>query len=317
MMTSATHIPVLLDAVLDGLRVANIPAGRFLDATLGLGGHTAAILAANPTAQVLGFDRDPQALSTAVERLAVFGDRAMLIHASYDQLSIEAPRHGFESVDGILFDLGLSSLQLDSAERGFAFRTDAPLDMRFDPTADIPTAADLVNTLDETELADLLFTYGDEPASRRIARAIVNHRAVTPILTTTVLAELIRQAAPAPRGHKIHPATRSFQALRIVVNDELGALQRTLPAAIAGLKPGGRLAVISFHSLEDRIVKQFFKHEATDCLCPPHQPICTCGHIAGISLVTRKPIEASDSEIATNPRSRSAKLRIIEKKELD
>ena len=312
-MTSSTHIPVLLDAVLAGLRITDIAAGRFIDATLGLGGHSAAILTANPAASVLGFDRDPQALRIAADRLAIFGDRATLIHASYDQLAAAASAAGFDAVDGILFDLGLSSLQLDSSERGFAFRTEAPLDMRFDPTADIPTAADLVNTLEETELADVLFTYGDEPASRRIARAIVNQRAVTPIVSTTTLAELIRQAAPAPRGHKIHPATRSFQALRIVVNDELGALERTLPAAIRQLKPGGRLAVISFHSLEDRIVKQLFKHEATDCLCPPHQPICTCSHLASIALVTRKPIEAAGAEVAENPRSRSAKLRVIEK----
>ena len=312
-MTSSTHIPVLLDAVLAGLRITDIAAGRFIDATLGLGGHSAAILTANPAASVLGFDRDPQALRIAADRLAIFGDRATLIHASYDQLAAAASAAGFDAVDGVLFDLGLSSLQLDSSERGFAFRTEAPLDMRFDPTADIPTAADLVNTLEETELADVLFTYGDEPASRRIARAIVNQRAVTPIVSTTTLAELIRQAAPAPRGHKIHPATRSFQALRIVVNDELGALERTLPAAIRQLKPGGRLAVISFHSLEDRIVKQLFKHEATDCLCPPHQPICTCSHLASIALVTRKPIEAAGAEVAENPRSRSAKLRVIEK----
>ena len=312
-MTSSTHIPVLLDAVLAGLRITDIAAGRFIDATLGLGGHSAGILTANPAARVLGFDRDPQALRIAADRLAIFGDRATLIHASYDQLAAAASAAGFDAVDGILFDLGLSSLQLDSSERGFAFRTEAPLDMRFDPTADIPTAADLVNTLEETELADVLFTYGDEPASRRIARAIVNQRAVTPIVSTTTLAELIRQAAPAPRGHKIHPATRSFQALRIVVNDELGALERTLPAAIRQLKPGGRLAVISFHSLEDRIVKQLFKHEATDCLCPPHQPICTCSHLASIALVTRKPIEAAGAEVAENPRSRSAKLRVIEK----
>ena len=312
-MTSSTHIPVLLDAVLAGLRITDIAAGRFIDATLGLGGHSAAILTANPAARVLGFDRDPQALRIAADRLSIFGDRATLIHASYDQLAAAASAAGFDAVDGILFDLGLSSLQLDSSERGFAFRTEAPLDMRFDPTADIPTAADLVNTLEETELADVLFTYGDEPASRRIARAIVYQRAVTPIVSTTTLAELITQAAPSPRGHKIHPATRSFQALRIVVNDELGALERTLPVAIEHLRAGGRLAVISFHSLEDRIVKQIFRREATDCLCPPHQLICTCRHVASIRLVTRKPIEAAGTEVAENPRSRSAKLRVIEK----
>ena len=314
MNPSATHIPVLLDAVLDSLRIAHLSGGQIVDATLGLAGHSAALLAANPTVRLLGFDRDPQAMAIAAERLAPFGERVTFVHASYDQMVVEAPRHGFGAVDGILFDLGLSSLQLDSAERGFAFRNEAPLDMRFDPTAAIATAADLVNTLDEQDLADVLFRYGDEPASRRIARAIVRQRDSAPILTTTALAELIRQAAPAPRSHKIHPATRSFQALRIVVNDELGALERTLPAAVHLLKPGGRLAVISFHSLEDRLVKQYFKHEATDCLCPPHQPICTCGHRATITLVSRKPLEATESEIAANPRSRSARLRIVEKR---
>ncbi|MHB8748577.1 MAG: 16S rRNA (cytosine(1402)-N(4))-methyltransferase RsmH, partial [Aggregatilineales bacterium] len=256
-------------------------------------------------------DRDPQALSVARERLSRFGDRAVVVHASYDQLGILAPAEGFGVVDGILFDLGLSSLQLDDGTRGFAFRTDAPLDMRFDPTSDGPTAADLVNTLSESELADMLYEYGDEPASRRIARVIV---AARPLQTTTTLAEVIARAVPSPRGHKIHPATRSFQALRIAVNDELGVLKRTLPVALDLLKPGGRLVVISFHSLEDRIVKQFMKREATDCLCPPHQPICTCGHRASIELITRKPIEANETEVADNPRSRSARLRIAQKR---
>ncbi len=305
------HIPVLLAAVLDGLQVSDYPDGRFIDATLGLGGHTEALLAATRTARVLGLDRDPQALAAARERLSRFGDRAVIAHASYDQLGTLAPTLGFEAVDGVLFDLGVSSLQLDDGARGFAFRTDAPLDMRFDPTSDSPTAADLVNTLSESELADMLYEYGDEPASRRIARAIVSAR---PLQTTTALAEVIAQAAPSPRGHKIHPATRSFQALRIAVNDELGALERTLPVALNLLKPGGRLAVISFHSLEDRMVKQFMKREATDCVCPPHQPVCTCGHTASIDLITRKPIEADDAEIASNPRSRSAKLRIAQKR---
>ncbi len=305
------HIPVLLSAVLDGLRVANYPDGQFIDATLGLGGHTQALLAATHTARVLGFDRDPQALSVAREHLARFGDRVLTVHASYDQIGTLAPAAGFQVVDGILFDLGLSSLQLDDGTRGFAFRTDAPLDMRFDPTSDGPTAADLVNSLPESELADILYEYGDEPASRRIARAIA---AARPLQTTTTLAEVIARAAPSPRRHKIHPATRSFQALRIVVNDELGALERTLPTAIDLLKPGGRLAVISFHSLEDRIVKQFMKREATHCLCPPHQPICTCGHRASIELITRKPIEADEIEISDNPRSRSARLRIAQKR---
>ena len=307
----ADHIPVLLDAVLDGLRVADRPGGLFVDATLGLAGHSAALLAANPTARIIGFDRDVQAIAVACERLAAFGDRAQIVHASYDQLASALTTLNIDQVDGILFDLGVSSLQLDNADRGFAFRIDGALDMRFDQTAALPTAADLVNSWAESAIADLLYQYGDEPQSRRIARAIV---AARPITTTSQLAAVIARAAPAPRGHKIHPATRSFQALRIVVNDELGALERTLPVAISALRPGGRLAVISFHSLEDRLVKQFFRLEATDCICPPQQPICTCDHHATIDLISHKPIEASDAEIAANPRSRSAKLRIVEKR---
>jgi len=305
------HIPVLLEPILDGLHIVGQSGGLFVDATLGLGGHSAAVLAANPTARVLGFDRDLQAIAVTSERLAIYGDRVQIVHASYDQLAPTLAELGIAQVDGLLFDLGLSSLQLDNAERGFAFRADGALDMRFDQAAALPTAADLVNSWAESALADVLYQYGDEPLSRRIARAIV---AARPINTTTELAAVIARAAPAPRGHKIHPATRSFQALRIVVNDELGALERTLPAAIAALRPGGRLAVISFHSLEDRLVKQFFRQEATDCLCPPQQPICTCGHHATIDLITHKPIMASEAEIAANPRSRSAKLRIVEKR---
>jgi 16S rRNA (cytosine1402-N4)-methyltransferase len=212
-------------------------------------------------------------------------------------------------VDGILLDLGLSSMQLDDGSRGFAFRHDAPLDMRFDPTSNDPTAADLVNGLDETELANLIYEYGEESNSRRIARAIVEAR---PVETTTQLAEIVARTHRGPR-EKIHPATQTFQALRIAVNHELEAVEIVLPMALNLLKGGGRLAVITFHSLEDRIVKQYFKHEATDCICPPRQPICTCDHHASLVLVNRKPLTASDAEIQQNPRARSAKLRIIEK----
>jgi 16S rRNA (cytosine1402-N4)-methyltransferase len=201
-------------------------------------------------------------------------------------------------------------MQLDQAERGFAFRHDGPLDMRFDPTEPIPTAADLVNTLTDSALADLLYEYGEESDSRRIARAIT---AARPITTTQQLAEVIRGAVPAAHKGRIHPATRSFQALRIAVNDELGAVRRVLPMALNLLQPGGRLAVISFHSLEDRIVKQFFKEEATECICPPKQPICTCGHHARVRLINRKPISGTEAEIAQNPRARSAQLRVAEK----
>jgi len=314
-INTAAHVPVLLAAVLDGLNVGARPDSLFIDGTLGAGGHTAAILAANPSARVLGFDRDAQALTLARERLTPYGERATLIHASHEQMGSLAPSLGFAQVDGILLDLGISSMQIDQADRGFAFRTDGPLDMRFDADSDYPTAADMVNTYEETELADILFNYGEETDSRRIARAIV---AARPLSTTTQLADVIAKAVPhAPHGsHKtrIHPATRSFQALRIAVNDELGAVERTLPIALDLLATGGRLAVISFHSLEDRIVKQYFKRESTDCLCPPRQPICTCGHVARIDLITRKPLSASDDEIAANPRSRSAQLRIAEKR---
>jgi 16S rRNA (cytosine1402-N4)-methyltransferase len=311
-MPDSPHTPVLLDAVLDGLNVAARPAGLFIDGTVGAGGHAAAILRTAPQARLLGFDRDPRSLDVARQTLAPFGERVTLVHANYDTLSAVAPTHGYAArdMDGILLDLGLSSMHVDDARRGFAFRVDSPLDMRFDPSAGGATAADLVNTLDADELADLIYRYGEERDSRRLARAIVSAR---PLHTTRQLAEVIEKAHRGPR-EKIHPATRTFQALRIAVNDELGALERVLPQAVALLRPGGRLAVISFHSLEDRIVKQYFRDEATDCLCPPRQPVCTCGHRASLTLVNRKPITADDAEIAANPRSRSARLRFAEKR---
>ncbi len=305
----AEHIPVLLDAVLEGLNITARPDGLFIDGTVGAGGHAAAILKAAPRSRLLGFDRDPRSLDIAHIALAPFGERVSLVHASFETMGEIAPAHGFSAVDGILLDLGISSMHVDDAARGFAFRLDGPLDMRFDPTAGGQTAADLVNVLDPEELADLIYRYGEERDSRRIARAIA---AARPLHTTRQLAEVIEKAHRGPR-EKIHPATRTFQALRIAVNDELGAIQRTLPQAIALLRPGGRLAVISFHSLEDRIVKQYFRDEATDCLCPPKQPVCTCGHRATIALVNRKPITADATEIAANPRSRSARSRVVEK----
>ncbi len=308
-MSDSPHIPVLLAAVLDGLNVAAYSDGLFIDGTVGAGGHAAAILNAAPESRLLGFDRDPRSLDIARATLAPFGERATLVHANYDTMGEVAPDHGFASVDGILLDLGLSSMHVDEAARGFAFKVDGPLDMRFDPTAKIPTAADLVNTWDADELANLIYQYGEDRDSRRIARAII---AARPLHTTRQLADVIEKAHRGPR-EKIHPATRTFQALRIAVNDELGAVERVLPQAIALLKPGGRLAVISFHSLEDRIVKQYFRDESTDCVCPPKQPVCTCGHQASIKLVNRKPIAADEAESAANPRSRSAKLRVVEK----
>lgn len=306
------HIPVLLQPVLDGLNVAAHPDGLFIDGTVGAGGHAAAILSAAPGARLLGFDIDPRSLELARARLAPFGARVTLVHASYTAMSEVAPAQGFApgAVAGILLDLGLSSMHVDEPGRGFSFRRDGPLDMRFDPTADTPTAADLVNSLDADDLADILYRYGEERESRRIARAII---AARPLHTTRQLAGAVERAYPPARSGRIHPATRVFQALRIAVNDELGAVERVLPQALNLLRPGGRLAVISFHSLEDRIVKAYFRDEATDCLCPPRQPVCTCGHRARIRLITRHPIIAADSEIAANPRSRSARLRIAER----
>ena len=303
-----THIPALLAEVVEQLGPR--PGAAFIDGTLGLGGHSAALLdASQPDGRLLGFDRDPAALAAACARLARFGERLVTVHGSYAGMGQAAPRLGFDPVDGVLLDLGLSSLQLDDPARGFAFRLDGPLDMRFDTTRG-PTAAELVNSLPERELADLIFQYGEERYSRRIARAIL---AARPVETTAALAEVVLRAVPGGRRQKIHPATRTFQALRIAVNDELGELERTLPQAIGLLRPGGRLAVISFHSLEDRIVKQFMRREASDCICPPEQPICTCGHQAALRLITRKPIEASEEEVARNPRARSARLRVAER----
>jgi 16S rRNA (cytosine1402-N4)-methyltransferase len=311
------HTPVLLEATLEGLNVEAVaaqPGGHFIDGTVGAGGHAAAILSLAPNANLLGLDRDPRSLDVARDRLADFGARAILIHASYEAMAHVGPLHGFQpgEVDGVLLDLGLSSMHVDEPARGFAFRHDGPLDMRFDPSAGGPTAADLVNSLGADALADVLFRYGEEKDSRRIARAIV---AARPLHTTGALAQVIASASrPARDGRQgIHPATRTFQALRIAVNDELGILERSLPTAVAMLRPGGRLVVISFHSLEDRIVKDYFRTEATDCLCPPHQPICTCGHKASLRLISRKPISADETEIAANPRSRSARLRVAER----
>jgi 16S rRNA (cytosine1402-N4)-methyltransferase len=305
------HIPVLLDAVLENLLPPDRIVERAVDGTLGAGGHTAALLD-HGVHTVLGLDCDPMALEIARANLAPYGDRAQIAHASYAQMSDEAVRLGWDGVDAILLDLGVSSMQLDTPERGFAFRTEGPLDMRFDPGGSRPTAADLVNTLDERELADLFFHYGEERDSRRFARAVVRER---PYATTRELAAVIERAAPPARRHeeKIHPATRVFQALRIAVNEELDVVAQTLPQAIDLLRPGGRLAVITFHSLEDRIVKDAFRLASTDCICPPKTPICVCGHRASVRLINRKPIIASEAEIAQNPRSRSAKLRVVEK----
>lgn len=303
---AVVHIPVLYKEVLAGLQAR--PGGRYIDATLGAGGHAAGILEASaPDGRLLGLDADPDAVAYARERLQVFGDRAVLWAGNFRHLSTVAHALDFGQVQGILMDLGLSSRQLEDATRGFSFNQEGPLDMRMDPRQG-QAAADLLNTLPEQELADLLWRYGEERHSRRIARAIV---AARPVARTDELAELV--ARTVGRRERIHPATRTFQALRIAVNEELEALEEALPQARDLLRPGGRLAVIAFHSLEDRIVKQFFRKEARDCLCPPEVPVCSCGHRATLKEVTRKPIRPSGEEVARNPRSRSARLRLAER----
>ena len=302
-----THLPVLYQQIIHVLQPRD--SSRFVDGTVGAGGHAWGLLeASTPSGRLLGLDLDPQALELARERLAPFGDRAILKRASYTDLKGQLSRIGWEAVDGILLDLGVSSMQLDTPERGFSFRTEAPLDMRFDPKGEV-TASDLVNHLTEEELADILYQFGEERKSRQIAKAIVNQR---PIQTTTQLAELVVKVL-GRRSGKIHPATRTFQALRIATNNELDAVRTVLPQAVQALVPGGRLAVISFHSLEDRIVKQYYRQESRDCLCPPKQPVCTCGHKAKIREISRKPLRPEGEEALANPRARSARLRVAEK----
>ncbi len=307
-MTQSKHIPVLLAETLATL--APRSGGRYIDATLGGGGHAEAILAtAAPAGELLGLDADPRAIERVKQRLASFGQRATLVQTNFRRIASVAREQDFGQVDGVLFDLGVSSYHLDEAEQGFSFMKEGPLDMRLDPASG-PSAADVVNSLDETELADILYQYGEERRSRRIARAIVASR---PITTTTQLAEVVVRAIGRRPGTRLHPATRTFQALRIYVNDEMGALEAALPQAISLLKPGGVLVVITFHSLEDRIVKHYFRQESRDCICPPHTPICTCGHKAQVQRIHRKGLTPSPNEIARNPRSRSARLRAVRK----
>ena len=279
-----------------------------MDGTLGAGGHAAGLLAeSEPGGCLLGLDVDPQALGLAHQKLAPFEGRVWIKKASYTSLPGQLVELGWVSVDGILLDLGASSMQFDTPERGFSFLADGPLDMRFDPSNPL-TATEIVNEWPEQELADLLFRYGEEPASRRIARAIL---AARPVGGTRQLAGLIERVKPRRGPH--HPATQTFQALRIAVNAELDSLEKILPLAIKVLNPGGRLAIISFQSLEDRLVKEFFRRESKDCICPPRQPICTCGHKASIKEITRRPISPTEAEINQNSRARSAKLRVAEK----
>ena len=306
------HISVMPGEVLDALRPH--PGGRYIDGTAGGGGHTALLLEQTaPDGQVLALDADPQALEQIAQRLTdlLAAGRLMLAHGNFAALQRLAETAGFGAVDGILLDLGLSSDQLADRKRGFSFTGEGALDMRFDP-AQPTTAADLVNTLSESELADLIWRYGEERRSRQIARRIVQARARAPIKQARELAHL---AAIGVSGHPggIHPATRTFQALRIAVNNELASLETVLPQAIDLLKPGGRLAIISFHSLEDRLVKHFFQAEARGCICPPHLPVCVCEHQPRVKIITAHPLTASSAEQEQNPRSRSAKLRVAER----
>jgi len=306
MVELVRHVPVLLESVLDGLNPQ--PGGRFIDCTLGGGGHTAALLdRTRPDGRVLALDADPEAIERSRSHLSPYGDRVKLVRSNFAALSGVAAAQGFAGVDGVLMDLGLSSDQLAS-DRGFSFQAGGALDMRFDP-AQTHTAADLVNTLDVDELADLIFKYGEEPASRRIARAIV---ATRPIRTAEQLSQVIAEAVG--RRGRLHPATLTFQALRIAVNDELGSLLKALPAAVAVLRPGGRLAVIAFHSLEDRIVKEFMRRESRPVIVQPDSPPGVVAREPALRVVTPKPIVADVTEVALNPRARSAKLRIAEKR---
>ncbi len=308
---SYSHLPVLPEEVIHWLDPQ--PGGVFLDGTLGGAGHAQLILDRAPGSRLIGVDRDPAALANAAQILAPYGDRVSLHHAEFDQATVLLEQLGITGLDGMLLDLGVSSHQLDTPERGFSFRHEAPLDMRMNPQVGM-TAAEVVNQLEEGPLRQLFFDFGEERYSRRIAARIVVQRRQAPIATTSQLADLVRDAVPGGhRPDRIHPATRVFQALRIYVNDELGQVKRGVDAAIDLLKPGGRLVVISFHSLEDRIVKQLFRARAQGCICPPRLPVCLCRHQPEVELLTRKGIKASAAEIETNQRARSAILRAVKR----
>jgi 16S rRNA (cytosine1402-N4)-methyltransferase len=305
------HKPVLLDECLTALSIK--PDGVYLDGTLGRAGHSLEIVRRLTTGRLIGVDRDEAALEAARERLAPYMDRVTLVHSNFERLGEILAELNLNGVDGMLFDLGVSSPQLDDAERGFSYMHDAPLDMRMDRTSDL-TAREVVNGWSYEELRRILFDYGEERYAPAIASAICRRREEREIETTLELAEIIRGAMPAKAlREKQHPAKRSFQAIRIAVNGELDALPPMLRAAADGLNPGGRLAVISFHSLEDRIVKRTMHELATGCTCPPEFPVCVCGKKPKMKLITRKPVVSGPAELTYNPRARSAKLRVAEK----
>ncbi len=310
--TTISHTPVLLEEAVAGLNPE--PGGRYLDGTFGGGGHTKALLDANePGGIVLALDLDPEAFNRARGLAAHprYANRLIAEQASFVELLEVAKEHSMLPLDGILLDLGMSTFQLESPDRGFSFSSDGPLDMRFDPGRGAP-AHELVNTLDERQLADIIWRIGEDRKSRRIARGIVEARQPRPIETPAELAAIVESAVGGRRGARVHPATRTFQALRIAVNDELTALATVLPLAVESLAQGGRLAVIAFHSLENRIVKQFMRRESSTCICPPGQPECTCGHVPTLKPIG-KAIRPSAIELEANPRSRSAILRIAER----
>jgi 16S rRNA (cytosine1402-N4)-methyltransferase len=309
----AGHTPVLAEEVISMLQPAS--GSLQIDATVGGGGHTERILeAASPDGRLLGLDADGAAIARVAERLARFGDRLVLRQANFRELAAVAPAEGFGAVDGLLFDLGLSSFQLADTDRGFGIRAGGPLDMRFNVGRGVP-ASELIATLDTSELTALFRRFGEEPHAPRISRAIIEARRVAPITTAEELAAIVERAAPrgAPGRRRIHPATRVFQALRIAVNEELDALDDGLAAAVDLLRPGGRLVVLSYHSLEDRIVKRFLDAERKGCICPPSLPVCVCGRTPRLRLVTKPSLTPTDAEIAANPRARSARLRAAER----
>jgi 16S rRNA (cytosine1402-N4)-methyltransferase len=302
-----THKPVLYKEIIHALQPRS--GGRYVDGTLGAGGHARGILeACSPDGLLLGLDVDPQALALARETLAPYEKRIHLVQASHITLAEQLAALKWDAIDGIVLDLGASSMQFDNAERGFSFMHDGPLDMRFGPQA-LMSAEEIINTFDERELADMIYRYGEDRDSRKIAKAIVANR---PLRTTRELVSVIEKASPR-RGDKLHPATQTFQALRIAVNDELAAVEKTLPQAVAALRRGGRCAVISFHSLEDRIVKEYFREQSKALINPPYEQIYEVERKAVVELVNKKPILPSVEEIQENPRARSSKLRVIEK----
>ena len=310
-MSEFHHVSVLLQECIDGLNIR--PDGIYVDGTLGGAGHSSQIAARLTTGRLIGIDRDPVALKAAGERLKPFGDRVTLVHSNFCEIASVLRQLGISGVDGILMDLGVSSPQLDDAERGFSYMADAPLDMRMNGE-DTMTAKDVVNSWSYEELRRILYDYGEERYAPQIASAICRRRESAPIETTLELVDIIRSAMPpAALREKQHPAKRSFQAIRIAVNDELGSVEKVMVDAIPCLNPGGRLAIITFHSLEDRIVKNGMANAAKGCTCPPNFPVCVCGNKPKVKPISRKPIVASDEELEVNPRSRSAKLRVCEK----